>query len=160
MNDNINTSKATNYVFKIGHPRLEKVEFYCQRASIPGLQLGSMEQPWQSGMMAMPGDSLTFGELSLTILLDEDLKSFRELYAYIMERKDPHANTYNPQDTVQSYLFVTTNKNNIRFKFTFYNCWVSDIGGLEFGVESEDVQTMDVTLKMDYYRFEEIKVKQ
>ena len=69
--------------FRFTLTRAPKVAFFGNEASIPGLNLGTAEQPTYLRDIPTPGDKIQFGDLSLRFLVDEDLKNYMEIQNWI-----------------------------------------------------------------------------
>ena len=69
--------------FKFTLVRSPKVAFFCNRANIPDLTLGTAVQPTYLKDIDQPGDKVTFGDLNLQFLVDEDLKNYMEIQKWM-----------------------------------------------------------------------------
>jgi hypothetical protein len=65
--------------FKFVLKRSPKVAFFCNQANIPDINLGIAIQPSYLKDIDTPGDKLTFGDLSLRFLVDENLENYMEI---------------------------------------------------------------------------------
>ena len=64
---------ASPVQFKFGLIKLPKVEYFCTAANIPGITLGTANQPTPLKDLPIPGDKLEYDNLSITFLVDEGL---------------------------------------------------------------------------------------
>ena len=69
--------------FKFGLKRSPGVAFFCNQANIPSLDLGIAVQPSYLKDIDRPGDKITFGDLNLRFLVDEDLVNYMEIQNWI-----------------------------------------------------------------------------
>jgi hypothetical protein len=133
------------------------VEFFCQEASIPGITIGTVSQHYQSMEDKRPGDSITFDDLTLTIICDEDLGAFKEILKYINMTHNVIDNVIQVKPEVfDSFLFITTNKNNIQYKIHFYDMWIETVSALSLQTITGDDNSISFTvgLKYNYYTLE------
>ena len=133
------------------------VEFFCQEAAIPGITIGTIANRYQSMDDKRPGDSINFNDLTLTIICDEDLSAFKEILKYLNMTHDVRTNEIQVQPEVfDSYLYITTNKNNIQYKLHFYDMWIESISDLVLQTITGDDNSISFTvgLKYNYYTFE------
>ena len=65
--------------FKFALKRSPGVAFFCNEANIPSLELGVAVQPTYLKDIDRPGDKITFGDLNLRFLVDEDLVNYMEI---------------------------------------------------------------------------------
>ena len=70
--------------FKFSIAKLPKVEFFVSTVNIPGIQLGSCTQKTPLLDMPYPGDKLTYGDLNMTFLVDENLENYREIHGWLV----------------------------------------------------------------------------
>ena len=69
--------------FKFSIVKLPKVEFFVSSVNIPGISLGSDEQATPLLDLPYPGDKLTYGDLNMTFLVDENLENYLILHNWI-----------------------------------------------------------------------------
>ena len=69
--------------FKFALKRSPGVAFFCNQANIPSLDLGIAVQPTYLKDIDRPGDKITFGDLNLRFLVDEDLVNYMEIQNWI-----------------------------------------------------------------------------
>ena len=69
--------------FKFALKRSPGVAFFCNEANIPSLELGIAVQPTYLKDIDRPGDKITFGDLNLRFLVDEDLINYMEIQNWI-----------------------------------------------------------------------------
>ena len=70
--------------FKFSIIKLPKVEYFCTAATIPGIELGETSQPTPLKNIPVPGDKLTYSNLTMTFLCDEYLENFRQLHGWMV----------------------------------------------------------------------------
>ena len=70
--------------FKFSIVKLPKVEFFVSSVNIPGISLGSDEQATPLLDLPYPGDKLTYEDLNMTFLVDENLENFKEIHGWLM----------------------------------------------------------------------------
>ena len=69
--------------FKFTLERTPKVAFFCNQANIPDLNLGLAVQPSYLKDIDRPGDKISFGDLNLRFLVDENLENYMEIQNWI-----------------------------------------------------------------------------
>ena len=74
-------AEPTKFRFSIS--KLPKVEYFCTAANIPGISLGSAEQPTPLKDIPIPGDKLSYDNLEITFLIDENLENYREIHGWL-----------------------------------------------------------------------------
>ena len=79
--DNRNFLAPTGFKFSL--KRSPGVAFFCNQANIPDLNLGIAIQPSYLKDIDVPGDKISFGDLTLRFLVDEDLVNYMEIQNWI-----------------------------------------------------------------------------
>jgi hypothetical protein len=74
---------ASPIQFRFKCTKLPKVEFFCQTANIPGISIGSASMPTGLKDIPLPGDKVTYQDLAISFLVDENLNNFKEIHDWI-----------------------------------------------------------------------------
>ena len=69
--------------FKFSINQLPKVEFFTVSANIPDITLSDVVIPTPFKPIPVLGQNLTYGNLSLTFIVDEFLENYRELHEWL-----------------------------------------------------------------------------
>ena len=69
--------------FKFQISKLPRVEFNCIQANIPGITLTEINQPTRLMPVRIPGNDLTFEDLTVTFIVDEDLTNYRSVHDWM-----------------------------------------------------------------------------
>jgi hypothetical protein len=123
------------------------------------MTLSAAELPYSRlGSVAMPGDKLTFGELSANIILDENMNSYLEMYNW-MKRIVENPNT-NPLDTTSIPTFaditvsVLTSHNNTNRSIKYVDCVPTLLGDVSFETTTGDIQYISFPVSFRFSYFE------
>ena len=84
---------ASPVQFRFKCAKLPEVEFFCQTANIPGIRLGQAEQQTPLKNIPLPGDKITFSDLSISFLVDENLNNYKEIHDWILGLGFPQSHT-------------------------------------------------------------------
>ena len=166
--------------FKMIINQLPKVEFFITAANVPGISLGETIFSTPLKQIPMQGDEVTFENLSISFLVDENLENYKELHDWMIgigfpqsrqQFKDfrsstsnrPGATQGNSQDigdvqpaTAVSPMFsdatltILSNKNNPVVEVRFEELSPLSLGGLNFDQEATDVQYLKSTCDFNY----------
>ena len=82
---------ASPIQFRFKITKLPKVEFFIQSANLPSVKLDEVQQPTRLKSISMPGSTLTFGNLELSFLVDENLDNYKELHDWIIGLGTPES---------------------------------------------------------------------
>ena len=170
--------------FKFSINQLPKVEFFTTAANIPDISLSDVVIPTPFKPIPVLGQNLTYGNLSLTFIVDEFLENYRELHEWLtgigfpksrQQFKDFRSNTSNtgsPSATpVQDVgkvgktvpdaamfsdatLTVLSNKNNPIVEVRFSNLYPVSLGALEFNQGATDVEYLTTSADFTYQLYE------
>ena len=170
--------------FKFTINQLPKVEFFTVSANIPDITLSDVVIPTPFKPIPVLGQNLTYGNLSLTFIVDEFLENYRELHEWLTgigfpkdrkQFKDFRSNTSNTgsasaipvQDvgkvgkTVSdsamfsdATLTILSNKNNPIVEVRFANMYPVSLGALEFTQQAGDVEYLTVQADFTYQIYE------
>ena len=79
--------------FKFQLQKLPKVEYFTTACNIPGISLNATVQPTPLADIPLPGDTITFGDLEITFLVDENLENYREIHGWLTGLGFPKSRT-------------------------------------------------------------------
>ena len=84
---------ASPIQFRFKCSKLPKVEFFCQTANIPGIGLGQADVETPLKSIPFPGDKVTYQDLAISFLVDENLENFKEIHDWIIGLGFPQNHT-------------------------------------------------------------------
>ena len=170
--------------FKFSINQLPKVEFFTVAANIPDLSLSDVVIPTPFKQIPVLGQNLTYGNLSITFIVDEFLENYRELHNWLTAIGFPKSReqfknfrtvtSTNPSvDKViktdigaigksipDSAMFsdgtitILSNKNNPIVEVRFSDMYPVSLGALEFNQQATDVEYITVQADFTYKLYE------
>ena len=84
---------ASPVQFRFKCSKLPKVEFFCQTANIPGIGLGEASIETSLKDIPIPGDKVTYQDLAISFLVDENLENYKEIHDWIIGLGAPQNHT-------------------------------------------------------------------
>ena len=173
--DNRNFLSPTGFKFAL--KRSPGVAFFCNQANIPSLDLGIAVQPSYLKDIDRPGDKITFGDLNLRFLVDEDLVNYMEIQNWIrglgfpesldqfQELKDE--NVLGPMgksnDDIYSDGTLQILSSNLipKFQVIFRDLFPSNLSTVTFDATDTDIEyfTADVSFKYTIYTLTDMENK-
>jgi hypothetical protein len=86
---NINPLSPNGFLFNI--QKLPELSFFCQQVNLPGITLGSPEfgNPFQT--QPIPGETLTYDQLTVQFLVDETMTNYQAIYNWIVALGFPNS---------------------------------------------------------------------
>jgi hypothetical protein len=152
--------------FKFTLAKEQKVSFFCNSARIPEISLGTAIQPSYLKDIDVPGEKLTYGDLTLRFLVDEDLKNYMAIHNWLtglgfpetmQQFKDFTKNEDGISDILQSFsdgsLYILNSNYNTTAIVKFKDLFPIYLTSLEFEATDTDVNyfTAEVTFKYTVY---------
>ena len=92
--------------FKFTLAKYPKVDFFSNSARIPELSLGTAVQPSYLKDIDIPGEKLTYGDLTIRFLVDENMKNYMAMHNWLKGIGFP--------ETPQQFKDQTTDNDGLR----------------------------------------------
>jgi hypothetical protein len=92
--------------FKFTIAKHPKVSFLCNTARIPEITLGTAIQPSYLKDLDVPGEKLTYGDLTIAFLVDENMENYMAVHNWLTGLGFP--------ETTEQFKNLTTNNDGIR----------------------------------------------
>ncbi len=165
---NRNFLSPVGFEFKLG--KEPKVSFFCTSARIPELSLQTTVQPTYLKDIDFPGEKLSYGDLSIRFLVDEDLGNYMEIQKWIrglgypdrlseFEELEAQAEIFGryakDQDNVYSDGTLSILSSNLipKFQIFFRNLFPYSLSTMTFDATQSDQEyfTADVSFKYTIY---------
>ena len=165
--ENINPLSPNGFTFSI--TKLPNVSFFCQRVTLPNIQLASVDQMTPFSNRALPGDIMTFSELSVQFLIDEELKNYQSIFEWMValgfpESHDQYKAFVNvQQDTMYTELAknysdatlgILDSHNTTVKSFVFYDLFPVSLDAIQFESTAMDVNYVlgNATFRYSYFK--------
>ena len=161
---NRNFLSPAAFLFNI--TKIPKVSFFCTSASIPYIFFETTQQPTYLKDIDVPGEKLTYGDLTLRFLVDEDLKNYMAIHNWMTGLGFPEsagdfkAKTTKPdtsRDLNQQYSDGSLTIQNSNFRTSavvrYKDLFPVNLTSLEFDTAVTDIQyfTAEATFKYLVY---------
>ena len=176
--DNLDYLSPTQFKFNIH--QLPKVEFFCTAANVPAINLGEAVFPTPYKEIPVMGDTLTYDNLSISFIVDENLENYIEIHEWLTAIGFPKNRnqfssfrsstastpiaTQGTSDDIgdvqpatsargmfgDAILTILTNKNNPVVEVRFQDIYPVALGALDFTQTATDVEYITVTADFSY----------
>lgn len=152
MNYN-NLAQKTN--FTAGSSVFKDVPFFITALNIPGFNLNHNPLGARGGTHVLSsGDTISWNQLSIDILLDEDLKIYSELMAIIKKNINVESGTFD-DFIFDFWIEINNNKGNLVLKLNFTNCRIDSIGDIQLDTQDDSTEhLMNFSMVYDFYTIE------
>ncbi len=157
-----NRSFLSNNKFDFVLNRIPNFTFVVQSVNLPSLALQSTTVNTPYAQLSIPGNQLSFGQLTMGFIVDEAMESWFELYNWMYQLGNPKSFdkrgslTEEPGQTnsvtSDGTLFIKTNSNNPSWKVNFYDMYPNDLGDISFSTtDTQEFVTSTITFNYTYY---------
>ncbi|AKF13322.1 head-proximal tip of tail tube completion + sheath stabilizer protein [Sinorhizobium phage phiN3] len=164
MSDNL--LQTIDFSFSI--KRLAQTNYFVQRVSLPGIEIGEIEQPNRyGGTIFHHGTKLRHDEFSITFKIDENMENWLEIYSWIVGLAAPisaaqHAELKGSTHGLYSdaTLVLMSSAKNPLHQFTFTNMFPKSISSIELDVTQTAMTyaTATATFQFDHFTHKALKV--
>jgi hypothetical protein len=143
-----------------------KAVFFCNSARIPEISLDLAKQPNYLKDLDIPGEKLSYGDLTLKFLVDENLENYMSIHNWLTglgypetteQYKNLTTNDFGQQDIKENFSDGTLTILNSNYqevaKVKFKDLFPISITSLEFDATMNDIQyfTSEVSFKYTVY---------
>ena len=137
--------------FRVIISKFPNLEIFAQACVIPGINLGIVPQYTNEKYdLWIPGDKLTFDDLIISCIIDEDLTAYNQLktWAYDISISENKRQQYSDIDCI-----VGTNNSNPNKIFRFYNSFPYLIPSFAMDTRTteDDVLSLDILFKISNF---------
>ena len=77
--------------FKFSIERMRGVDFFCQSAAVPSIQMQSADTGTRFNKNRNPGDELYYEDLYIKFLVDENMKNWCQVHDWMREIATPYS---------------------------------------------------------------------
>ena len=152
----------TGFKIALDRKNYPNVQFFAQQVLHPAMDMTTTEIPYRRvGSIVTPGDTLSFGSVTMDILMDENMNVYQEIYDWMrrLVEEQHKANTgrmFSGEDDLSSYCDITvsvlTSHNNISRTIKYTNALPTSLGDITFAA-TQDGQyiTFPATFRFDYF---------
>ena len=147
-----NFTHNSNFIFTTNLFNDEQTSYGIQEVNLPGMSFSHIQVQRHSVLGNIQGDTITYNDLSLNIIVDEELNTWKEIVNKMQEMRNPDVSTAEKKEEM-GYLEIQDDNTNKVLKLEFYGMIVESIDDLAYSTNGEDeIITMGVTIKYDYYQ--------
>ena len=164
LTTNINYLQPTSFKLVLDRKNYPNLEFFCQSITHPGMLITAVEVPFRKvAGVPMPGDTLTFNELSANIILDEDMQGYTEMYSWLrriidtdMKSFDRFATDVSPFADIT--LHILSSHNNTTKQVQYKDCVPTALGDIQFESTStgDSFITFSASFRFTYFELKSI----
>lgn len=141
--------------FQFSLSRLPNVNFWAQKANIPGFELFDARHSTPFGILPNVGNSVQWQPLVLSIIPDEHLRNYLEVFDWCMKLAFPESfEQFDPADVVSDATFNLLNSNKKPvLNITYINVYPFMMDSINFDSTQETIQYQHINISFLYDRW-------
>lgn len=165
---NITPLSPNGFMFTV--QKLPTLSFFCQQVVLPGITLGAPEFGNPFNVAPVPGETLTYDQLQVQFLVDENMENYKSIYHWIIglgfpQGYDQYVNLLNEdqrnlinelaKNFSDGTLQILGSNNKVVQEIQFYDMFPITIDSLMFQSTNQDVNYLvgNATFRYGYYKF-------
>lgn len=160
LTTNLNYLQPTGFKVVIDRTKYPNMEYFAQSVSHPGAQLNPLELPVRRiTSVPLAGDKMTFSEVAFSIILDENMTSYREMFDWMTRIvNDGQVSALERTTKIPTYaditLHVLSSANNTVQKIRYKDCVPTGLGAIEFVSTTGDTTYVTFDAQFRFSQFE------
>lgn len=165
--DNVSLQFSTNCNYILTIDKYPDLPLYVTSIAMPEVMLGMIEFGTPFNTIKTAGTSLTYGDIILTLFVDDELKNYKVLLAWMHELKELNSNDNielmsNKMRKLTSNKYsncnvtILNNKKDPVLNILFEDCFPSSLSGLLLTSNAQqEYNTCDLTLTFTKFEFKD-----
>lgn len=155
--------------FKFTLQKKPKIDFFCNSANIPGINLGVAMQATPLKMLPVPGEVLSFDDFSIRFMVDENMENYLEVWNWLCQFGFPRdfgqyqqlinedENSEGVQKAITGMsdgtLIIYNSNYNSNLKVTFKDLFPVSLSSIQFDSTDPDIKyaSAEVVFKYTIY---------
>jgi hypothetical protein len=161
LTSNISLFQPTGFKVIIDRKNYGNLEFFVQSVSHPGATNPAIETSYKRiSSVPQPGGQMEYGELTMDVMLDEDMNSYTEMYNWMLRLVNIEqvvSRRVSDQPTYADIKVIAlTGHNNPNKTFTYVDCIPVAIGDIRFEAQNQSVEfvTFPASFRFSYLDIE------
>ena len=151
MAANRNFTHNSNFFFQTNLFNEEETLYAIQECNLPGMSFSHIQVSKSSVFGNMQGDSITYNDLLLSLIIDEELNVWKEVVNKLQKMRTPEPTT-GEEIMKMGYLIIQDDNTNEVLRLEFRDVMVENIDDLSYSSNADDeIITCTITLRYDYY---------
>lgn len=158
LTTNVNYLQPTGFKLVMDRKHYANLQFFASSVSHPSVTMVSPQVAYSRANLMLAGDKLNFGEVTFSVILDEDMRSYQEMYDWMqLLVNTPNKNATDRSDTTPSTfadisLIALTSHNNSSKTIRYIDAVPTMLGNIEFETTSaENHLIFPVTFAFTYF---------
>jgi len=156
----ISLLQPTGFRVVVDRENYPNFEFFAQSVAHPGVDIGGAVAPFRRVDVYHPGDKLTFPPVNFTVVMDENMASYNEIYSWMkrmVEQPSKDKRTLNDSNNIPLMgditVIVLTSHNNQNKKIVYRGGFPTNLSTVSLEAATGDVPAINYTVdfRFDYW---------
>ena len=161
--EDFNFFQPTGFRVVINSKYYRNLQFFTTKINHPGAQNSADETPFRRiGSVPFPGNTMTYGELSMDVLLDADFVAYQEMYDWMLRlvNEEQIAEQSDEPNRIPTYadihVHALTPHNNPNVMMKYVDCLPVSVGDIQFDAQNQSVEyvVFPVSFRFSYFTVE------
>lgn len=163
--NNLNFLSKNAFIFTL--EKYKDFSYFVQTVIIPGVSIQHIDIPTPLKTLAFPGDTLSYGELTVDFVVDENMNNYLQIFSWMKGLGFPDSNTQyvqllnesdslteNSKTVSTARLMINNLHNNTIKTFEFRDVMPESLSSLDFSVNNTDIEYHTATVTFKYSSFD------
>jgi len=151
--------------FTVSIKRLPEVEFFIQKATLPGLGSNPITLQSPPNSYFEPGDELGYEEMTMQFVINENMLNYISVHDWLVgitapQSTDQYKAIKNSKYGIKSdiTLIILNSSKNPVVRVTYYDCFPTSLESVEMDTNNSDIvyAIASANFKYNYYTIEKI----
>ena len=158
----INFQSKTNFRFVL--KRSPRINFFCTKANIPNMYLGTAQQPTPFLTAPEPGHKVVHGSFNMEFMIDENFDNYFELHDWItgigLEESFTKYANFSAKNRMtgeriksDGSLIILNSSRNQNFTIDYYDMFPIELSAVDFDVQVGDEEFLTCNARFMYRNF-------
>jgi len=147
-----------NNSFKFSIDRIPYVTYFCQKANIPSLDFGFVEQPTKFGTkLQLSGTLYEFSTLEVSFIVDENMKNWLEIFDWMKSlgsMEDFNANVPTAQHQTDAEMIILSSAYRPLLSVQYKGVFPINLSGIDFDSAVADPEPVLATTTFQYRSYD------
>ncbi len=153
---NTNILLSTGFRFLL--TRTPNITYFCQSVNLPDISLGEVEQPTRFIPIKHPGNTISYGDLEISFIVDENMEDWRELHDWMKSLKAVDDYTEYEDNTNQHFsdarLVILNSAMKPNLEIDFRDIFPKSLGGIQFNSDTDDASQIICSASFAYTSYD------
>ena len=140
--------------FKLKLEKFEGVDFFCQSANLPDVQMPFTEVPTRfRDIPIIPGGGVTYGDLVVRYIIDEDLANYTSVWNWIKENGGAEEHQDGGVQYSGAQLEIQSSHYNPIFYIDFERIFPVSLTDITFAADVGDIDFITAQVVFKFFKY-------